>query len=78
MKRSDYDNVFKEVFMLDSVNTDMTMEDVEEWDSVGHMMLITALEDGFDIMLDADDIVALNSYEKGIEILEKYGIELED
>ena len=68
MKKSDYDNVFMEVFMLDAVDVEMTMSDVEEWDSVGHMMLITTLEDKFNIMLDADDIVALDSYEKGIEI----------
>lgn len=78
MKKSDYDNVFMEVFMLDAVDVEMTMSDVEEWDSVGHMMLITTLEDKFNIMLDADDIVALDSYEKGIEILKKYDIELEE
>lgn len=48
------------------------------WDSVGHMTLIAALEDAFDIMMDTDDIIDLNSYEKGMEILSaKYGIDLE-
>lgn len=46
------------------------------WDSVGHMTLIAALEDTFDIMLDTDDVIDLSSYEKGKEILEKdeYGV----
>jgi len=46
-----------------------TYQDTDEWDSVGHMMLINALEDAFDIMMDTDDIVDLSSYEKGREIL---------
>ena len=48
---------------------------VELWDSVGHMSLVAALEDEFDIMIDTDDIIDLSSYEKGIEILKKYNIE---
>lgn len=49
---------------------------IPAWDSVGHMGLVAALEDAFDIMMDTDDIIDLNSYEKGKEILTKnYGIE---
>ena len=48
---------------------------VELWDSVGHMTLVAALEDAFDIMLETDDIVDLSSFEKGIEILKKYEVE---
>lgn len=52
-------------------------QDIEAWDSVGHMNLIAALEESFDIMMDTDDIIDLSSYEKGKEILAKddYGIE---
>lgn len=39
------------------------------WDSVGHMNLMAALEDAFDIMMETDDIVDFSSYEKGKEIL---------
>lgn len=49
---------------------------VETWDSVGHMTLIAALEDAFDIMMETDDIIDLSSFEKGKEILaEKYDVE---
>lgn len=49
---------------------------VESWDSVGHMGLISAIEDAFDIMMDTDDIIEFSSYEKGMEILkENYGVE---
>lgn len=52
-------------------------QDITAWDSVGHMSLVAALEDAFDIMMDTDDIIDLNSYEKGKEILAKadYGVE---
>ncbi len=47
---------------------------IEEWDSIGHMNLIGLLEDGFDIAMDMDDIIEFSSYNKGKEILEKYGV----
>lgn len=49
-------------------------QSVPLWDSVGHMSLVAALEDAFDIMLDTEDIIDLSSYEKAFEILEKYGV----
>ena len=50
---------------------------IEAWDSVGHMSLISAIEDAFDIMMDTDDIIEFNSFEKGKELLSKeaYGIQ---
>ena len=49
---------------------------ITNWDSVGHMGLIAAIEDAFDIMMDTDDIIDLSSFEKGKEILaSNYGIE---
>lgn len=49
-------------------------QSVEGWDSVGHMGLIAALEEAFDIMMDTDDIIDFSSYEKGKEILKKYNV----
>lgn len=50
-------------------------QDVELWDSVGHMTLIANLEDMFDIMMETDDIIDLSSFEKGQEILaQKYDV----
>lgn len=51
-------------------------QEIPNWDSVGHMGLIAAIEDAFDIMMDTDDIIDLSSFEKGMEILSKnYDIE---
>ncbi len=50
-------------------------QQIELWDSVGHMTLVANLEDAFEIMMETDDIIDLSSYEKGKEILSsKYGI----
>ncbi|NLO83841.1 MAG: acyl carrier protein [Clostridiales bacterium] len=48
----------------------------DAWDSVGHMSLVAALEDAFDVMVDMDDIIDLSSFEKGKEILRKYDVEI--
>ena len=48
----------------------------DQWDSVGHMSLIAALEDAFNIMVDMDDIIDLSYFEKGKEILRKYDVEI--
>lgn len=50
---------------------------ISQWDSVGHMQLIAAIEDAFDIMMDTDDIIDLSSFEKGKEILAKYEVDIE-
>ena len=73
-----YAQVFCEILELDVEKlTGLKYQSVELWDSVGHMSLVAALEDTFDIMLETDDIIDLSSYEKGLEILaENYGVEL--
>ena len=53
----------------------LAYQDIPEWDSVGHMNLMNALEEKFKIELDIDDIIDFSSFEKGKEILLKYGIE---
>ena len=52
----------------------LQFQGVPAWDSVGHVSLIAALEEAFDIALDPDDILDLSSFEKGREILSKYNI----
>lgn len=47
-----------------------------EWDSVGHMALVAALEERFGIMLETDDIIDMSSYATTIEILRRYGVEV--
>lgn len=53
-----------------------TMSSIERWDSIGQMSLIAVLEETFAIEFKPDDILDFDSYQKGIEILKKYNIEL--
>ncbi|MDR2650722.1 MAG: acyl carrier protein [Prevotellaceae bacterium] len=54
----------------------LSYQSVPLWDSVGHMALIAALEEAFDIMMETDDIIDLSSYERGLYILtEKYDVQ---
>lgn len=73
-----YNNAFMETFEIaEDKLAGLKYQDIEAWDSVGHMSLIGRLEDTFDIMMDTDDIIDFNSYEKGKELLAKaeYGVE---
>ncbi len=47
---------------------------IASWDSIGHMNLISALEENFDIEFETEDVIDFSSYEKGLEILKKYGV----
>lgn len=70
-----YKNVFIETFQIEeSQLAGLKYQDVDEWDSVGHMGLMTDLEEAFDIEMDIDDIIDFSNFEKGMEILEKYNV----
>lgn len=70
--------IFCEVFSADETALDENFNkcNVEGWDSVRQLSLTTAVEDEFDIMLDAEDILDFTSYENAKTILGKYQIEL--
>ena len=71
-------NIFCEVFSVDAsaLNSNFNNCTIEGWDSVRQLSLTTAVEDAFDIMLDAEDILDFTSYESAKNILEKNQIEL--
>ena len=57
-------------------NEKIKYNEIEEWDSIGHMTLISGLEESFSITFETDDIIDFSSYKKGQEILsKKYNIE---
>lgn len=70
-----YTKVFTETFEVNAEQAKtMSYRSSEQWDSVGHMDLVSALEAAFGIMMDSDDVFDLTSFEKGKEILKKYDI----
>ena len=73
-----YDKVFIESFSVDvnKLNEKLEYNSIQSWDSIGHMQMIAELEDTFEIEFEMDDIINFSSYNKGMEILVKYGIEV--
>ena len=70
-----YDKVFWRVLKKEQDELkDLGYRGVPAWDSLGHMNLIGELEEMFDVILETPDMLAFSSYEKGKEILKKYGI----
>ena len=71
---------YKEVFikglsLKEDQNVDnLNYNEIEEWDSIGHMTLVSELEEAFNVTFDTDDIVDFSSYKKGKKILSKLGV----
>ena len=55
---------------------DLEYNSIPEWDSVGHMGLIAAIEEEFNIMMEMDEIIDFSGYEKGKEILDNHDIKV--
>ena len=71
-----YQDIFIKSLSIDSnkFNENIKYNEIPEWDSIGHMTLISELEEGFNISMETDDIVDFSSFKKGVEILKKYSI----
>jgi len=72
-----YDKAFMESFSIEAKSLKgLEYNKIEQWDSIGHMSLISDLEDKFKITFETDDVVDFSSYKKGKEILKKYNINI--
>lgn len=56
----------------DEVTDGLEYNTIHQWDSVAHMALIAAIEEGFDIMIDAEDVIGMSSFAKAKEIVAKH------
>ena len=70
---------YKEIFVYslaikENFTEELKYNDIPEWDSIGHMTLMSGLEEGFNITLETDDIIDFSSFKKGIDILKKYKV----
>ena len=71
-----YNKVFIESLSISEkkLNQDLKYNEIPEWDSIGHMSLVAAIEEEYKISLETDDIIDFSSYKKGIELLKKYNV----
>ena len=56
---------------MDQLKDDLGPGDIAEWDSLAHQELILALEEEYDIKLDIDDVLDMETVADIIEIIEK-------
>ena len=71
-----YQNIFIKSLSIETrkFNENIKYNEIPEWDSIGHMTLMSALEEGFGITMETDDIIDFSSFKKGLETLVKYKV----
>ncbi len=55
----------------DSISEDLSFGDLPQWDSLGHMSLMAAIEDQFGVEVNADAIADLVNYKAILGFLQK-------
>lgn len=72
-----YRNAFMDALELeeDEVSDDLALGETSEWDSLGHMILISTMEDAFDVSLDSELMTDFDSYQSGLELLKQLGVD---
>ena len=73
-----YKDIFIKSLVIESkkFNENIKYNEITEWDSIGHMTLMSELEEGFSITMETDDIIEFSSFKKGMSILKKYNVEI--
>ena len=56
--------IFLEVFEINEVDVNATIDDVPEWDSFGHFELMMGIEKQFDIKIKMSDFPSMTSVPK--------------
>lgn len=72
-----YRNAFMDALELeeDEVSEDLALGETSEWDSLGHMILISTMEDAFDVSVDSELMTDFDSYQSGLELLKQLGVD---
>ncbi len=66
-------DIVSEIFFLDEeeVTLTLTPDDVETWDSLNHLRLVTAVENEFGIKLSMRDIESISSIDRLNKLVEE-------
>lgn len=60
-----------EVFKIKEIDENLNMNNIDSWDSLTHMDLITSLEEKYNIVFTMDEIMEMRSVKKIKEIVKK-------
>ncbi len=57
-----------------AITQETTMDEIEEWDSLGHVHIMVALEQAFDLYMDVDDFAEIDSVPAILQYLKSENI----
>ncbi|MDD7887575.1 acyl carrier protein [Flavivirga sp. 57AJ16] len=72
--------VFAKAFEIpvEAVNDELQYQQIAEWDSMSHLVLISELESFYDISIGMEDVLEMNNVQRVREVLHsKYGVVIE-
>jgi len=53
---------------------ELKYRDIDAWDSLGHMSLVAAIEDEFDVQLDTEQVIDMSSFKVAVDMLRGMGV----
>lgn len=70
--------ILTKVLLLDEseVNDELSRDEVEEWDSLAHLMLINEVESTFQVTLSDEDIMSIRTIRDLKRALKKLGVNI--
>ena len=68
--------IISSVFKVDisTINNETSPDSIESWDSLNHLNLVLALEEGFQVTFTEEQTVEILNYELIVETLKELGI----
>jgi acyl carrier protein len=70
--------ILAKVLLIDEskISDDMSRKTVKEWDSMAHLMLVSEIESAFEVTMDDDDIMEIQTVADIKKTLQKLGINI--
>ncbi len=72
--KEEADEIFCALFDLEpeDLNDDLSPDQVPEWDSIGHMSLVSGLESQFGVQLSTGEILEIQQLKDVYKVLERH------
>jgi acyl carrier protein len=71
--------VFSKAFEVpvETVHDELAYQEIAEWDSMSHLVLVTELETQYGVSIDMEDILEMGSVSKIAAIMRKYDVNIQ-
>lgn len=69
-------DIISKVLLIDEqqISDEMSRKAVKEWDSMAHLMLVSEIESAFEVTMEDDDIMEIQTVADIKKTLEKLGV----